>query len=953
MSNDNPDSESVAISATDVIEPASREVIETVNGVALVFVLTSDGRRFPLASIAEGQCMVGCAPTENGDRLLVTGQRGTHVRRRALEHSVAANGTAAIEHWIWALGEASLGGRWVDRVVAPGDEVLRLAPGENVMSSTEAIASSDHSIQGWLSVTSGSASYCGWSQAQVGVLDAAVPVTRGVWVTSGLRCRIEASVAPTDSQEWAATLDLMGRLAIQSAVARQSIGDTAREQRLVNAEVRAERNTQEAIDLLAGAIVGPIMRSVNPTDRATSTLSAGFTAARASGLIVSDEARLRATDEVSLGRDAVNAVAEACTARARTVDLAPSWHTVEGPPLVADLKRGGSVALLWKGRGWVAIDPTSPDEPSHVDAEYAELLESKATEFAPTLPAPPRTISDLSNLAFRGSGRDIAVVLVLSVGIAALSFFTPVVFGAIAGSFATIEPSTLVTSLLTLVLLLIVGTGWRYVRSTSLLRARVRSMAIASGAVWDRMMRLRATWHEGHTLGERMTQSTAVNTAAELVPDTLIIALLDTLAVLGSLTAVATTNAGLLAATAFLIALQIVVAFVIVKKGAVLTRARVDASAAATGRLMETLRAVNRLQVSGAEDRAFKRWAQEHAKLTSADLRLRQVTTWGALVLGMFPLLGLILIVGVTAASGATFAQFVTAQTAAAIATASVTAAVLSGGAVLNARAVLDKVDPVLEAIPEGFGDGVNPGIISGGLAAADIVFRYDPSGPAVLDGVSFRVQPGEHVAIVGPSGCGKTTLMRVLLGLEEPTSGVITVDGQDMASLDRPSVRRQIGCVLQSSTLLPGTIRDNIDMGRGLTPPQMWKALEAASVAEEVQAMGLGLDTPVIEGGGTVSGGQRQRILLARALAGEPRMLILDEATSALDNVTQAIVIDFLERMRLTRIVVAHRLSTIRTADRIIVLAAGKVEQEGTFEELMAVPGHFRDLAERQLTDV
>ena len=115
---------------------------------------------------------------------------------------------------------------------------------------------------------------------------------------------------------------------------------------------------------------------------------------------------------------------------------------------------------------------------------------------------------------------------------------------------------------------------------------------------------------------------------------------------------------------------------------------------------------------------------------------------------------------------------------------------------------------------------------------------------------------------------------------------------------------------------------------------------------------MGLGLDTPVIEGGGTVSGGQRQRILLARALAGEPRMLILDEATSALDNVTQAIVIDFLERMRLTRIVVAHRLSTIRTADRIIVLAAGKVEQEGTFEELMAVPGHFRDLAERQMTD-
>jgi ABC-type dipeptide/oligopeptide/nickel transport system ATPase component len=130
-----------------------------------------------------------------------------------------------------------------------------------------------------------------------------------------------------------------------------------------------------------------------------------------------------------------------------------------------------------------------------------------------------------------------------------------------------------------------------------------------------------------------------------------------------------------------------------------------------------------------------------------------------------------------------------------------------------------------------------------------------------------------------------------------------------------------------------------------------MWTALEQASVAEDVRAMGLGLATPVVDGGGTVSGGQRQRILLARALAGSPRMLILDEATSALDNVTQRTVIDFLERLRLTRIVVAHRLSTIRSADRIIVLAGGRVEQEGTFDELMATPGHFRDLAKRQMT--
>jgi ATP-binding cassette subfamily B protein len=158
------------------------------------------------------------------------------------------------------------------------------------------------------------------------------------------------------------------------------------------------------------------------------------------------------------------------------------------------------------------------------------------------------------------------------------------------------------------------------------------------------------------------------------------------------------------------------------------------------------------------------------------------------------------------------------------------------------------------------------------------------------------------------------------------------------------------VGSVLQSSTLLPGPIRDNVDMGRGLTSKEIWQALEWACVADEVRAMGMGLDTPVVDGGGTVSGGQRQRILLARALASNPRMLILDEATSALDNVTQGSIVEHLENLRLTRILIAHRLTTIQGADRIIVIAGGRVAQQGTFEELVSQPGHFADLVQRQV---
>ncbi|MEI2718067.1 MAG: ATP-binding cassette domain-containing protein [Candidatus Nanopelagicales bacterium] len=201
----------------------------------------------------------------------------------------------------------------------------------------------------------------------------------------------------------------------------------------------------------------------------------------------------------------------------------------------------------------------------------------------------------------------------------------------------------------------------------------------------------------------------------------------------------------------------------------------------------------------------------------------------------------------------------------------------------------------------------------------------------------------------MGPSGCGKSTLLRLLLGLEDPGSGIVSYDGRDLSGLDRSSVRRQIGTVMQGSQLMPGSIRENVDLGRGLTTDEVWQALADAAVAEEIRDMPMGLSTVVIEGSGAVSGGQRQRILLARALAGRPRILILDEATSALDNVSQAAVVASLDRLAITRLVVAHRLSTIEQADRVVMLADGRVAAQGTYEQLMDEDGPFRDLVQRQ----
>jgi ABC-type bacteriocin/lantibiotic exporter with double-glycine peptidase domain len=464
------------------------------------------------------------------------------------------------------------------------------------------------------------------------------------------------------------------------------------------------------------------------------------------------------------------------------------------------------------------------------------------------------------------------------------------------------------------------------------------------------MMRLPTTWHDRHSLGIRLTQATAINVAAAGVPDAVIAQLMDTVIVLGSLAAIATTNLALFISLTLLAVVQMVCNYLLVLAGAKRAADRVIAGAEASGLLIETLRSANRLRVFGAESRAFQRWAMVHADLTRADLKLRWIVTLQTLLIAVWPLVGLILVVIVAPLSHATFGNFVTAQTAAAVFSATIAAATIAFSSMLVARASIDTITPVLEASPEGYGGGANPGTLHGEINFRDIVFRYSADGPNVLDGVSFDVSPGEHVAIVGASGCGKSTLIRVLLGLEDIESGTIAIDGKDLASLNRPAVRRQIGCVLQSSALLPGSIRANVSMGRHLSNAEVWEALDEAAIGEDIRAMARGMDSPVIEGGTSLSGGERQRILIARALAGRPRMLVLDESTSALDNETQELIVASVESLRITRVVVAHRLSTVKRADRIVVLDGGRVVQEGSFDELMATDGPFRELAEHQL---
>jgi ABC-type bacteriocin/lantibiotic exporter with double-glycine peptidase domain len=262
----------------------------------------------------------------------------------------------------------------------------------------------------------------------------------------------------------------------------------------------------------------------------------------------------------------------------------------------------------------------------------------------------------------------------------------------------------------------------------------------------------------------------------------------------------------------------------------------------------------------------------------------------------------------------------------------------------------LRRLQPLISGVTEISEDRKSPGELSGAIELSRLTFRYVPSGPPVLDNISLRIAQGEYVAIVGPSGSGKSSLFRLLLGFEKPESGAVFLDGKAIDTLDISAVRRQFGVVLQNARLANGSIYENICGGVQLPLEQAWEAARLAGLDADIKGMPMGMHTVVSEGVNTLSGGQRQRIMIARAVARRPRILLFDEATSALDNQTQAIVSASLGNLNVTRIVIAHRLSTVRQADRIVVIVDGKIVQTGNFPELSTAPGTFASFAQRQL---
>ncbi|MCY4474526.1 MAG: ATP-binding cassette domain-containing protein [Chloroflexi bacterium] len=897
------------------------------------------------------------------------GLPGTKLRRISSE-TLLANSTNVdfadqVDSWITSFAES------VAQPIAPRPWTdLLLHAGDELDSETGTVLSTQPESLTWAAIENGF--YLGTEEV-LSVGKGLAPLTSATWLTIGRPSKVVGmtSLELTETGLILAALSEFHRLILGAEQLNRLLllADEANAQvsRTSHRRVDADNARRDLFGVLA-----------DERDARLSGMSALLSAMRLVGDYDGIEFRAPQSDRSAAEAEySMRDIANVSGVRFRQIRLAKEdqwWLGDSGPVLAFRKQDGAPIALLPSPFGPVtggryrAVDPVSGSSQA-VNADVAETIETTAWSFIRPLPVDePINARGLMRFVGKNMGVDLGWIAVTGLLASLLVLGPAIAIGELAN---WVLPSAandmLIQISVVLLMTAFIATALQMLHGTAMMRLEGRAAARGAAAVWDRLLSLSPSFVHRYTAGELASRLTVFHQSRDQVSGVVANSLLTVVFLLPTFGLMFLYDAtlawlsmilglGSLAVTAIIGYLQIDP-----------LRRHFEVARNLGGDLYQFINGLSKLRSAGAESSAFASWARMYRQQQLLSMRIGRLREHLMALGAALPFLAVAMLFGTALWTGiepTEIGDFLVVYAASMIFYAAIRRLSSSIESIAAIVPAYEQVKPILDEIPQrshgGYGKemGMTGGTIDrlvnleGQIRFDHVSFGYSEEGPLIIDDVSFEVRPGEFVAIVGESGSGKSTLLRLALGLEDAESGAVYYDERELAYLDRRSVRRQIGVVTQDGALKPGDILDNIiGTGSDLTIEDGWRAARLANVDAEIAAMPMGMFTPVTDSSSTFSGGQTQRVRIAAALVRRPRIVFLDEATSWLDARSQAEVMRGIESLAATRIVVAHRLSTIRKAERIFVLQSGRIVQQGRFDELANIRGPFRDLVRRQMT--
>lgn len=675
-------------------------------------------------------------------------------------------------------------------------------------------------------------------------------------------------------------------------------------------------------------------------------------ACKAASIEVADEREVvSACGSVFTVQDIVRVSRFAC----RDVVLEPDWYKkdcgtfisyIEGQP-VACIPRGQNRYHIYYGDG----------KPAKLTAAIAETVEPRAVSLVRTLPNRRLSGRDILKFCLRSlNAADIALISILGLASGLLGILLPTLNQKIYDDYIPLGNMGQLAQICAIIATLMIGTlFFDMVKRLSDFRIGARVGYDLQNAVYSRVFHLPENFFRDYDSADLAQRIMAVSSYAREYTTATLITGIGTVFSMLYLYRMFKYAKKLAWLALVMILLYSAVIYYINSRTIRHEKKLGELKGEASSKLYQFLSGIEKIRLAGVEDRAAYEYIIPFAEKQSMEIKKNYYTESVTMLSGSVSFIFSIFFYWIVVKNKLDLStgSFMAFNSAFGSFSGAIFALVNGLLSLIALRPTYDRFSPVLTTAPEDSSDNESPGELQGGITLSDVRFAYSPNSPLVLNGINMEIKKGEYIGIVGGSGCGKSTLLKLLLGFESPLDGSVMYDGKDIRSLDKRELRKQLGVVLQNGKLISGSIYENITItAPKATMKDVQAVVEAVGLKEDIAQMPMGLHTVLSENSGTISGGQQQRILIARAIISKPSILIFDEATSALDNVTQAKVTESLDKMNATRIVVAHRLSTIRKCDRIYVLKNGRVHEQGSYRELMALHGEFYELASRQLVD-